>query len=179
MIANGVASPNAHGQEITSTEIATLRANSNVAPHASQTIAVTRAMPMTTGTNIPLTLSASLPIGAFDEAAFFTSSTICESVVSSPTRRAFILNAPLLTMEAEISCAPTFFSTGILSPVSADSSTVPPPSVTSPSTGTELPGLSKIMSPTAILSTVISTSSPSRKTSAVLGARSMSFCIAE
>ena len=47
---------------------------------------VTIAMPMTTGTNTPDTLSAILAIGALVAAASLTIFMICDSVVSSPTR---------------------------------------------------------------------------------------------
>ena len=65
-MATGVASPKAQGQEITKTEIALESANSNPIPAISQTIPVTIAIPITTGTNTPLTLSANLAIGALE-----------------------------------------------------------------------------------------------------------------
>ena len=85
MIATGVASPSAHGQEITRTEIALDSANSNVCPANSQITAVRMAMPMTTGTNMPLTLSARRAIGALELPASSTRRMIWDSVVSSPT----------------------------------------------------------------------------------------------
>ena len=42
------------------------RANSNPYPAKSHTITAIKAMPITTGTNTPLTLSASFAIGAFE-----------------------------------------------------------------------------------------------------------------
>ena len=66
----------------------------------------------------------------------------------------------------------------MLSPVIADSSTAALPSVISPSTGMLAPGLTISRSPTATSSTGISASTPSRSTSAVLGARSISLVIA-
>ena len=45
-------------------------------------------MPMTTGTNTALMRSASREIGALEEAASSMRRTICDSVVSLPTRRA-------------------------------------------------------------------------------------------
>ena len=85
IIATGVANPNAHGHDITSTAIADDRANSTVAPAKSHTIAVNTDMPITIGTNIPETLSASLAIGARELPASCTSLIISANIVSSPT----------------------------------------------------------------------------------------------
>ena len=52
----------------------------------SHTAAVTAAMVITTGTKTPATLSASLAMGALEEAASSTRAIIWASVVSSPTR---------------------------------------------------------------------------------------------
>ena len=65
---------------------------------------------------------------------------------------------------------PGLFSTGRLSPVSIDSSTVEAPSTTSPSTGTRSPGRILTRSPTATSAVGTSTSPPSRSTRAVRGA---------
>ena len=86
IIATGVARPSAHGQEITSTEIALAKAKESVCPAISQPIITTMAMPMTAGTKMPDTLSAILAIGALVAAASLTMWIICERVVSSPTR---------------------------------------------------------------------------------------------
>ena len=72
MIATGVASPNAHGQLITSTEMPLANAKPMLAPVSSQTTIVTSAITMTVGTNTPDTLSAILAIGAFVAAASLT-----------------------------------------------------------------------------------------------------------
>ena len=69
MIAVGVAKPKAQGQEMTNTEIAIERANSAPWPTNSQMMAANTAMLITTGTKIPLILSASLAIGALEEVA--------------------------------------------------------------------------------------------------------------
>ena len=53
-------------------------------------------------------------------------------------------NRPLETKVAPVSASPGFFSTGMLSPVMADSSTEPEPSVTMPSTGMDAPVFSII-----------------------------------
>ncbi len=85
IIATGVASPRAHGQLITRTDIPRARANPRLLPLRSQITIVTAAIPMTVGTNTPDTLSAIFAIGAFVAAASLTIWIICESVVSSPT----------------------------------------------------------------------------------------------
>ena len=72
-MAVGVASPSAQGQEITSTDIPIESAKLTPLPRISQTIVVITAIAITVGTNIPATLSASLAIGAFEEAAYSTS----------------------------------------------------------------------------------------------------------
>ena len=72
IIATGVASPSAHGQLITSTDIARAVAVPIGAPIISQIINVTTAIEITVGTNIPETLSAIFAIGAFVAAASLT-----------------------------------------------------------------------------------------------------------
>ena len=90
---------------------------------SSHTAVVTTAMAMTVGTNTPDTLSATFAIGALVAAASLTIWMIWESVVSSPTRVASQRRKPdWLTVAAE-TLSPTALSTGMLSPVSADSLT--------------------------------------------------------
>ena len=72
MIATGVASPSAHGQLITSTEIPLAIANPNSLPRSIHTMVVMTAIEITTGTNTPDTLSAIFAIGAFVAAASLT-----------------------------------------------------------------------------------------------------------
>ena len=81
-------------------------------------------------------------------------------------------------MLAPITLLPIPFSTGILSPVSIDSSIAVLPSITSPSTGSFSPGLTKIISPTITSSIGITTSLPSLINVAVLGASPINFLIA-
>ena len=64
IIATGVASPKAQGQEITNMEIAIEKANSTLAPFKSHTPPATRAILITAGTKIPAILSAIFAIGA-------------------------------------------------------------------------------------------------------------------
>ena len=85
IMATGVASPRAHGQLITRTEIPLARANPAVCPAKSHTQIVTAAMEITNGTKIPDTRSAILAIGALVAAASLTIWIICDKVVSSPT----------------------------------------------------------------------------------------------
>lgn len=120
IIATGVASPNAHGQEITKTEIPILSANSKVLPSKSHIIVETIEINITIGTNTLLTLSANFEIGAFELLASSTSFIICESVVFSPTLVAFIFKYPFLLIVPEITLSPIFFETGTLSPVILD-----------------------------------------------------------
>ena len=178
MMAVGVARPSAQGQEMTRTEMAHVSAKEKSRPRKSHTTSVRSAMPITTGTKTPLTRSARRAIGAFDDVASSTSLMICASAVSSPTRSAFMTNRPLETKVAPVSASPGFFSTGMLSPVMADSSTEPEPSVTMPSTGMDAPVFSTTRSPAATASRATVTSLPSRSTTAVLGARAASFSIA-
>src|SRR5690625_6593956 len=65
---------------------------------------------------------------------------------------------PFLLILAPITSSPLSFSTGILSPVNIDSSTEVRPSTTTPSTGILSPGRTRITSPKATSSTVISRS---------------------
>ena len=81
----GVARPRAQGQEMTSTEIAAFKAAGIPCPASIQMMNASTAILMTTGTKMPLILSASLAIGALVEAASSISRMIWERVVSSPT----------------------------------------------------------------------------------------------
>src|SRR6266849_9278409 len=73
--------------------------------------------------------------------------TICASRVSAPTRSARMTNPPVVLIVAPITRSLGFFSTGIGSPVTIDSSTELMPSTTTPSAGTFSPGLTRIRSP--------------------------------
>ena len=70
---------------MTSTEMAAFKAAGIPCPASIQMIKASTAMLMTTGTKMPLILSASLAIGALVEAASSISRMIWERVVSSPT----------------------------------------------------------------------------------------------
>ena len=148
MIAVGVASPSAHGQAITITATAASKPWATPAPASHQPSTVSTAMPSTTGTNTALTRSARRCTGAFDACAPSTSRTIRASVVSAPTAVTPITSIPSPFIAPPVTRPPTAFSTGRLSPVSMDSSTLPPPSLTLPSTGMRSPGRTTTVSPT-------------------------------
>ena len=109
-------------------------------------------------------------MGALVDAASLTIWIIWERVVSSPTRVASQRIKPEWFRVAADTASPGFLSTGILSPVSADSLTALLPSSTMPSTGIFSPGRTTKMSPFLTWSMDTSTSSPSRTITAVFGA---------
>ena len=83
MMAVGVASPKAHGQEITRTEIAQFKAKwKSLFPRVSHRIKVIIEIVITVGTKTPLILSASFAIGALEAPASSTKRMILERVVS-------------------------------------------------------------------------------------------------
>ena len=175
IIATGVASPNAQGQEITNTLMAQFSANSKVAPDNIQIAAVMREMPITIGTNTPAMRSASLAIGAFVAEASSTRRIICAKVVSLPTLLAVKRINPPLFIVAPMTESPGSFSTGILSPVMADWSILVWPSVMIPSTGMRCPGFTSTVSPIITCSTGTSNCVPLRSMVAVFGAISIKW----
>ena len=178
IIAVGVANPNAHGHAITSTEINIVKANTVLSPAISHPTAAIIAKAITVGTKYAAMISAILAIGAFVPWASSTNFTICAKAVSLPTLVALYFINPALFILAPITVLPIFFSTGILSPVSIDSSIEVLPSIISPSTGNFSPGFTKITSPTITSSIGILNSFPSLMIVAVLGANPISFLIA-
>ena len=106
MMATGVASPRAQGQEITSTDTPATSARLGVPVTMSQTMAVTRAMAMTMGTKTPATRSASLAMGAFEAEASSTSWMIRARAVSSPTPVARMVKEPVWLMVAALTLSP-------------------------------------------------------------------------
>ena len=90
---------------------------------------MTTATSTTAGTNQPDTWSASRWIGARLRCASPTMRTIRASSVSAPTRSARITSAPVPLTVAPMTRSPGFFSTGIGSPVTIDSSTALAPSI--------------------------------------------------
>ena len=176
MIAVGVASPRAQGQEMTRTLTAAVKANSASAPSANHTSAVTTAMAITIGTKTALMRSARRATGAFEDVASSTRRMICASAVFSPTRVARMTTWPRIKSDALDSASPApsvDFLTGMLSPVMADSSAHPSPSITTPSTGTRSPVFTTTSSPTTIESIGTVTTAPLRRTSAISGTSAM------
>ena len=169
IMATGVASPRAQGQLITRTEIPLSRAYPSSAPASIHTTKVIAAIAMMPGTNTADTLSATFAIGALDAEASLTICMILERRVSSPTLAASHLRAPWRLIVPCETFSPTLFSTGMLSPVSADSFTELNPSTTLPSAGIVSPGRTMNTSPTFISSTGTLTSFPSLITVAFLG----------
>ena len=110
-------------------------------------MAVATAMMTTAGTNQPATWSASFWIGARLRCASATIWTIRASSVSAPTRSAFRMKEPVPFTVAPTTRSPGFFSTGMASPETIDSSTALVPSRTTPSTGTFSPGRTRSRSP--------------------------------
>ncbi len=156
----------------TATALTTANVHDGSGPKNPQTKNVPTAMPSTTSTNQKLTLSARRCMGARERWAWATSCTICASTVPEPTFSARMMNAPVPFIVAPTTLSPGFFSTGMGSPVSIDSSTLERPSSTSPSTGTFSPGRTRRRSPTCTCVSGMSSSVPSALIlRAVFGAR--------
>ena len=98
---------------------------------------------------------------------------IWDRVVSSPTRVARHLRKPDWFTVAADTPSPGALSTGMLSPVRADSLTALVPSTTTPSTGMFSPGRTRNTSSFWTCSMGTVTSWPSRSSTAVLGASFM------
>ena len=179
MIAVGVASPSASGQVMTTTVIANSRASWAERPTTTyQTRKVARPPINATRTSQKAARSASRWPGAFEFWASWTSLTIWARAVSEPTARVRARSVPRPLIVAPIRRSPGSLASGMLSPVTMDSSTSLLPSTTSASTGTRAPGLTRTRSPTATSTVGTSTGSPSRMTTAIGGARSRSVRIA-
>ena len=155
---------------MTSTEMPLANAKDSSLPAISQPVAVIHAIAMTAGTNTPDTLSAILAMGALVAAASETIWMIWARVVSSPTLVAMHFRKPDWLIVAALTVSSAFLSTGIDSPVRADSLTALLPSRTTPSTGMLSPGLTTKISPLFTSSTGTSISSPSLRRTAVFGA---------
>ena len=89
--------------------------------------------------------------------------------MSLPTFVALHFIAPERFIVEAKTLSPSFLSTGRLSPVREDSSTAPSPESTTPSEGTDEPGLKTKISPTFSSPMVIVFSSPSLMTKASFG----------
>ena len=143
-------------------------------PKVYQSANVAVASIRTTGTKTPATRSTSRWIEGFEAWASRTSAVIRASTASRPTRSVRTRSRPERLIVPPMTPSPGPFSTGMLSPVTIDSSTALRPDSTAPSTGIRSPGRTTARSPGTTSSARISTSSPSRRIRAVRGARSMS-----
>ena len=180
VMATGVASPSAHGQEMTSTLAAYTTASPGPLPGTnSQTRNTMSAMPMTTGTKMPLILSARRPTGALDADAFSTAVIMRDSVVSSPTRSARTRRYPLSSIHEPMTSPPVSTSRGMLSPVMAASLTEPSPPMTVPSAEMLSPALTMNTSPAFRSARGIIFSSPFSSILAREGRRPISPSIAD
>jgi hypothetical protein len=140
--AAGVAIPRAQGHAMIITETnARSEKVRPILPAKYQPSPAAIAIKITAGTKYFATVSAILCIGAFPIRASSTSLIICDRTVSCPTFVALTFIRPFRFIVPPITSCPTVLSTGILSPVIADSSTEEEPSTTSPSTGILSPGL--------------------------------------
>ena len=119
----GVARPSAHGQAMISTATAAVKANSADSPAPIQKPSVAAARPITIGTKMPETRSASRCTGALPDWASVTSRAIWASAVSVPTLVARTTRRPPALTVAPATSSPGCFSTGTDSPVSSDWST--------------------------------------------------------
>ncbi len=179
MMAVGVASPSAQGQAITITDTA-FSSPATASPVPShQPRNVSAAIPNTTGTNTALTRSTRRWIGALLACAPSTMRTMRASVVSAPTAVARTTSNPSRLIDPPVTRAPGSLSTGRLSPVSMASSTLPPPSASTPSAGIRSPGRTTRRSPGASEATATSMSTPSRRMRAVSGRSAVSARMAE
>ena len=173
-MATGVASPNAQGQEITRIVMALSIPNATSPRKIIQSRAVINEQISTTGTNAPATLSAIFAMGAFEAEASDTICMILDKVVSLPVRVTLHFKKPKVLMVPPTTSSPMLLSMGMLSPVKALTFNALEPSITTPSTGTDIPGRSKKISPMESSATGFVTSFSPSKTIAVLGAKSIS-----
>lgn len=170
MMADGVASPSAHGQAITSTATALTMACSHPAPAIIQPVSVTSAAASTTGTKTALTRSTSCWIGGLAACASSTRRMMRESMVSAPMAVVRTSSTPSAAMAPAVTWSPARLGTGRLSPVSIDWSTWLAPSTTVPSTGMRSPARTETASPTRTRAMGTSRSVPSApRTRAVSG----------
>lgn len=134
-------------------------------------------MIITVGTNTAEILSANHWIGAFDHCASWMSLMICASAVSFPTLVVSISKLHNLFIVPPNTLAPIIFSTGILSPVSIDSSMLECQDTNIPSIGTFSPGFTIMISHFFTCSIGISTNIFPFLTLAVFGASPISFAM--
>ena len=163
-MAVGVARPRAHGHAMTSTDTAATNARLGSPVTTSQITSVSRAMPMTTGTNTDEIRSASRATGALVAWARATVRLIEARTVSEPTWVARASSRPVVFTVAPVSSSPGPTSTGMDSPVSMEASTADSPSRTTASVAIFSPGRTAKVSPTRSSDTGTVRSVPSSAT---------------
>ena len=170
-IAVGVARPSAHGQATASTATAGKSAAAASRPAARCATKAPAATSSTAGTNTAETRSARRCAEACEDCASATSLAMRASVVSSPARSQATSSEPCRFTVPAKTRAPGVFSTGIGSPVSIDSSTLPAPLRTTPSTGSRSPGRTRTSSPGRTRAIGTSRSAPPSTRCAISGRR--------
>ena len=157
-----------------STATAAVNAALGGPPASSQPTSVSSANPITMGTKIADTRSASRATSALPLCASATSRAIWASCVSEPTRVARTCSSPPTFTHAPTTSSPGPTSTGTDSPVSIETSIADAPLVTTPSVATFSPGRTTNTSPTASSPIGIRVSDPSRSTATSLAPMSNS-----
>ncbi len=161
IMAVGVASISAHGQATINTVIA--RAVSCVKTKTNtDSVSIT-------GTSQPARRSSERWMGASRCWACSTNCAMRARVVSSPTRCASTISAPVSASVPTNTSSPSLLSTGMLSPVTGAWFTDAIPLCTTPSTGTRSPARTTTTSPTCNSDAATSSSFPSRRTRALGG----------
>ena len=163
----GVAKMNAHGQKTTNT--VTARKNIPVPSH------VKTAHPRAMTTSQVAHRSARRTMGAFSASASLASRIMRCKALSSQILSARMVKVPYWFTVPLITASPGPFSTGRLSPVITEVSTVVRPDRMVPSSGIVSPANTVKTSPTVTVSAETITSFPSRVTRAVRGVMSTSF----
>jgi hypothetical protein len=149
-----------------------------VPPDSHQPSAVTMAIPTTVGTNTLVTWSTRRCTGGLAACAPSTSAIIRSSVDSLPTVVVSMRNRPSPFTLPPVTRSPGSLTTGMLSPVSSDSSTALSPDRIAPSTGIRSPGRTTTTSPVTTDVAGMVTTAPSRSTCAWSGRNCMSWRIA-
>ena len=172
----GVANPSAHGHAITKTvtEINNAFGNDGSGATTSQNRNDAKPATRTAGTNLAVTRSTNRSIGARVAWARSTWRMIWARSVRSPTVTTLALQAVAMFNVPAKTASPRFFTTGMLSPVSIDSSISAAPSITFASVGTRSPGRITTVSPTSISPMSTSRTPSARSTRAVRGCNSIS-----
>ena len=179
MIAVGVARPSAHGQATTSTATPVVRERARSPLETMyHTTDVNAATPITIGTKMPATVSASFCTGALVACASSTRWTICARAVSVPTRVALTRRFPCWLIVAPKTSSPAPLSTGSDSPVSMLSSSDDVPSTIVPSVGIFSPGRTTMRSPRCSSATGSMTSESPRRILASFAPSSIRVLIA-